>query len=555
MIRHCRIFVSIAILSSASASAQSTFRVSVDSNGAQGNNYSGTYGAAISADGRFVAFGSGATNLVPGGSPLQWEIFRHDRLTGVTSLVNVDSFGNLNSGTSLYPSISADGSCVAFEGNGGISVHDFTSGLTTSMSLNSNGNSFHSPAISGDARYVAFHRLHPTTIYHNRTDVYVHDRQSGVTSVVNVNTAGVQTSGLYSSDPSISFDGRLIAFASSASDLVAGDTNARYDIFVRDMQAGSTTRASVDSLGGEGNGDSLDPSISSNGRFVAFSSVATNLAPSDVNGHADVFVHDSQTGATVLASVGSTGIQANADCLNPSLSGDGRFVTFKSVATNLVVGDTNNQMDVFVRDLLLGTTQLVSVGLATAANGASDRAAISADGRNISFVSFAGNLVTGDTNGTFDVFVRDQGCTFESYAYCTAKVNSVGCSPTIAMTGAASASAGSGCFVTAAQVLNNKPGLLLYGTNGQQAAPFQGGVLCVEPPIKRASTQGSGGNPPPNDCSGSYSFDFNVLIAGGVDPQLVAGAIVDAQYWARDPGFTAPNNTSLTNGIQFLICP
>jgi Tol biopolymer transport system component len=399
--------------------------VSVDSNGAQGNNYSGTYGDAISAAGRFVAFGSGATNLVPGGSPLQWELFRHDQLTGATVMISVDSSGTPGPAGSFYPSISADGSVVAFESDSGfgtgdsngrtdIFVHDFATGTTSLMSLSSSGvqraDPCHSAAISGDGRFVAFHKIHATTMYHHRTDVYVRDRQAGTTAVVNVNTSGVQTTGTYSSDPSISFDGRFIAFASTATDLVSGDTNASYDIFVRDMQLGVNVRASVDSLGNEGDDDSLDPSISSDGRFVAFSSVATNLVSTDVNGHADVFVHDMLTGATVLASVDSNGAQANADCLNPSLSADGRFVSFHSTASNLVLGDTNNADDVFVRDLLLGTTTCASIGLADApANGASDRAAISVDGRFISFVSFASSLVAGDTNGTYDVFVRDRG--------------------------------------------------------------------------------------------------------------------------------------------------
>ncbi len=570
MNRRTVFFVSIAVLSAASVRAQSTSLASVDSNGVQGNNYSGTYGDAISADGRFVAFGSGATNLVAGGSPLQWEIFRHDRVTGSTVLASIDTSGVVGPAGSYYPSISADGSAVAFESDSGFNtgdtngrtdvfVHDFVAGTTTRMSVDSNGNqwgadSCHAAAISGDARFVAFHKIHPTTKYHHRTDVYVHDRQTGQTSVVNVNTSGVQTAGLYSTDPAISFDGRWIAFSSSATDLVSGDANAAYDVFLRDMQLGVTTRVSVDSSGAEGDGDSLDPSISSDGRFVAFSSVATNLAPGDLNAHADVFVHDSLTGGTLLASVGLNGVGANADCVAPSISADGRFVSFQSSASNLVAGDTNNQADVFVRDLLLGTTVRASLGVGGDSNGQSEFAHISADGRSISFVSFASNLVVGDTNGTFDVFVRDQGCTFADFTYCTAKTNSLGCTPNIASSGAPSASAGSGFVVGATQVLNNKSGLFFYSLAGRNAAPFQGGTLCVKLPVARTALQDSGGNPPPNDCSGSYTIDFNAYIASGADPALVVGAIVDGQFWARDPGFSPPDNTSLSNAIEFVIC-
>jgi hypothetical protein len=137
--------------------------------------------------------------------------------------------------------------------------------------------------------------------------------------------------------------------------------------------------------------------------------------------------------------------------------------------------------------------------------------------------------------------------------YCTAKVNSLGCTPAIGFTGSPSASAGSGFNITATNVLNNKNGLLFYSTLGQPGLPFQGGTLCAKAPIKRTPVQSSGGNPPPNDCTGSYTFDFNVHISSGIDPALVFGATVDAQYWARDPGFPPPNNTSLTNALDFTV--
>lgn len=414
------------------ALAQTTARVSVDANGVQGNNYSGTYGDAISADGRYVAFGSGATNLVPGGSPLQWELFRKDRLTGAIAMISVDASGTPGAAGSFYPSISADGSAVAFESDSGfgtgdtngrrdIFVHDFATGSTSLVSVTASGAQWADPcqeaAISGDGRHVAFSKTHQVNTggrgggYHHRTDVLVHDRLAGNTEVVNINTNGVQTTALYSSSPSLSFDGRYIAFTSSAADLVAGDTNGSADVFVRDMQLAVTTRVSLDSLGGEGNGDSLSPSLSFDGRFVAFASAATNLVPGDLNGHADIFVHDNLTGTTVLASVDANGVQADADCLAPAISADGRFVTFHSVATTLAPGDANHADDVFVRDLLRGTTERVSVALAGDADGPSDKPSISADGRLVAFRSYASNLVAGDTNGTYDVFVRDRGAT------------------------------------------------------------------------------------------------------------------------------------------------
>ena len=140
-------------------------------------------------------------------------------------------------------------------------------------------------------------------------------------------------------------------------------------------------------------------------------------------------------------------------------------------------------------------------------------------------------------------------------AYCSAKFNSVGCLPWLEWSGQPSASAGSGFLITATQVLNNKSGVCLYGTNGAQSTPFQGGTLCVNTPIKRIALAHSGGNPPPNDCSGSFVVDFNAFVALGSNPALVAGAQVNAQIWHRDPGFVAPNNTGLTDGLQFVLGP
>src|SRR5205814_1263965 len=197
-----------------------------------------------------------------------------------------------------------------------------------------------------------------------------------------------------------SADGRFVAFAAWARNLAPGDTNGFGDVFVHDRGTGVTERLSVDGAGTEANDTIHQPAISADGRFVAFVSAATNLVPGDTNGLSDVFVHDRRTRRTERVSVDSAGTQADGASASPALSADGRFVAFSSSATNLVPGDTNGQADVFVHDRRTGTTERVSVDSAgTGANGWSERPSISADGRFVAFCSYATNLVPRDTNG------------------------------------------------------------------------------------------------------------------------------------------------------------
>src|SRR4028119_572855 len=162
-------------------------------------------------------------------------------------------------------------------------------------------------------------------------------------------------------NPSISADGRFVAFDSDASNIVPGDTNNNYDIFVRDRLTNTTTRVSLDSAGNQAKSDFYSPSISADGRFVAFRSYASNLVPGDTNDTDDIFVRDTLTNTTTRVSVNSAGNQGNSSSLDPSISGNGRFVAFISNATNLVPGDTNNKRDIFVRDTLANTTTRLSV--------------------------------------------------------------------------------------------------------------------------------------------------------------------------------------------------
>jgi hypothetical protein len=162
------------------------------------------------------------------------------------------------------------------------------------------------------------------------------------------------------------------------------------------------------------------------------------------------------------------------------------------------------------------------------------------------------DAATADFGGA-DVLILTSQCA--SQTYCTAKANSQGCVPSIGATGSASAGAGSGFLVTATNVLGQKTGMVIYGTSGRTAVPFGGGTLCVAAPLRRTPAQNSGGSASGADCTGQYAFDFNAWIAIGFDPALVPGAVVDAQYWSRDPGFAPPDNIGLTDALEFAIAP
>ncbi|MFO0999029.1 MAG: hypothetical protein U0936_01720 [Planctomycetaceae bacterium] len=270
-------------------------------------------------------------------------------------------------------------------------------------------NSSSGTSISSDGRFVAFQSSASNLIagdLNGTDDVFVMDLQTGTTSLVSSGASGQGNN--YSFRPSISGDGRFVAFQSNASNLVMDDTNETSDIFVRDLQTGTTSLVST-GANGHGNGSSIEPSISSDGRFISFSSTASNLVTDDTNGYADVFVKDLQTGTITLISTGASG-QGNHDSRDPSISSDGRFVAFSSPASNLVAGDTIDLFssnDVFVKDLQTGTISLVSVATNGQGNTRSNSPSISGDGRFVAFISDANSVVTGDNNGYQDVFVRD----------------------------------------------------------------------------------------------------------------------------------------------------
>ena len=383
--------------------------------------------AAVSADGRFVAFASEATNLVSDDHNALLDVFVRDRQTGDTARVSLGMEGQEANGYAEAPAISADGRFVAFHsladnlapGDNNMDldvfVHDRQAGQTERVSLVSDGAQAagvsYRPALSADGRLVAFVstaiNLDPRDA-DPQPDVYVHDRQTGVTELISINRQGTAAAG-FAGPPSLSADGRFVTFSSAAADLVAGDENEFEDAFVHDRQTGQTARVSLRGDGDEVFADSYDPALSADGRFVAFWSYATELTDDpDVSGW-NVYVHDRATGDTTLITRSAGGGPADGGSVRPRLSADGRIVVFESQATNLTgVPDANGLADVFAHDRQTGLTTLISLGAAGPGNGESAAPVITPDGRYVVFHSSADNLVSGDDNGAVDVFARDR---------------------------------------------------------------------------------------------------------------------------------------------------
>ena len=393
-------------------------RISVASGGQEGNNSSQTSAGSRSAsgDGSLVVFASAASNLVAGDINGAEDVFLRNRVTSTTALISVGIGGAQANGGSRDAAISEDGRFVVFtsdasnlvagdtNGSADIFVRDLQSQTTTRVT--SLGGRL--PAISADGRYITFEQwggVYTSNDHTGSSDVYRADRTTGAISLVSVWAVGGQVGD--STISAISSDGRYVAFESDAGIVMPDANTTDGDIYVRDMVGNSSTRVSVSTAGAQGLGASSAPSISDDGRYVAFESDAA-LDPQDLNGDPDIYVRDRTNATTTRASVGSNG-GSNGFSAFPSISGNGRFIAFDSDTTNLVPGDTNAVEDVFVRDLSAGTTARVSAASGIQGNGGSYLASISSTGRYVVFESDASNLVAGDSNGLGDVFVHDGG--------------------------------------------------------------------------------------------------------------------------------------------------
>ncbi|MCC7011631.1 MAG: calcium-binding protein [Planctomycetes bacterium] len=534
----------------------------------------------ISANGACVAFDSQASNLIDNDSNGQVDVFVRDLQAGVTDRVSLDSAGNQCTGDSSRPALSGDGRFVVFEsvapdlvladtnGVSDIFLRDRLASTTIRVSVDSTGaqaiGQSNWATISADGQFVAF-RSEAANLVSGDTnaasDVFVRDLAGNSTQRVSVDSVGIQANAA-SFSPSISSSGRWVAFASHASNLTTGDTNAVTDVFVHDRLLASTQRASVDSFGGQSNGASDEPAMSGSGRFVAFTSVAANLVTSDGNQFADCFVHDLQTARTTRISIRSSSIEADGESGAPAIDSTGAFVAFQSEATNLISSsDDNDTTDVFIRKWLFthyrdedgddygNLAMPLTLQYPTPAPGYSASAS-DCDDANAAIHPGAPELcnnVDDDCDGAID----------EDFltAYCTAGTTVHGCVAAISGEGMPSSIAPTGFDIIVRHVEGQRYGTLFYGFY-QVATPWAPGSLswkCVANPVTRTGILDSNGTA--GACDGELRLDFNAWMQanpGSVGSPFVSGQVFYVQGWFRDPG--APKQTNLSNALRFTLC-
>ncbi|HVM11483.1 MAG TPA: hypothetical protein VM638_03270, partial [Actinomycetota bacterium] len=383
----------------------------------------------ISGNGRLVAFTSDATNLVTGDTNGTQDVFVHDRVTGRTERASVASSGAEADGLSADPEISADGRFVAFtsaasnlvpedtNGTYDVFVRDLVLGTTERVSVGADGaqspEGANDATINADGRYVGFSSSSTNLVPGDTNgwgDAFVRDRLAETTFRVSLGTGGVEAN-LGGGDPDLSPDGGHVAFTSISTNLDGVDGSVGGDIFVRDLAADRTRLVSVGHDGSPANEQSAVPAVSADGRFVVFRSRASNLVPGDRNTIHDFFVRDVEAGRTERVSVSSAGASGEGVWTGipaPVITPDGRHVAFSTISPGLVPGDENQNLDVFVHDRVVGSTEIVTIR-AGGAQAHGTKASISDDGRHVGFLSDHGGIVPGDANDSADVFVRDRG--------------------------------------------------------------------------------------------------------------------------------------------------
>lgn len=524
---------------------------------------------SISAGGRYVSFWVWDDAFVAGDSNGEMDVVRKDMLTGTLELVSVTPSGTSGNDRSQVSRISDDGRYVVFDSwandllattdsNGApdLFLRDMAAGTTVRVSVSNSGGQANGascePAMSADARFIVFTSLATNLVPGDTNgvpDVFVRDRASLTTQRMSVGPAG--QGALESHMPAISADGRYVAFGSYAA-LLPGDTNGMEDVYVRDRQLGTLERVSVGPGGIEGENESTLPTISADGRWVAFWSNATRFVGGDMNGKPDMFLADRTNGTLLRVSSTPAGLSGQGCSWRGAVSRDGRRVVYETDVPTLAAHDVNGRGDVLAYEVATGRTTIVSLD-ADGRQGrwASGACAIDATGRFVAFESES--PFAGDANGVpVDIFVRDLAPAAPE-RYCSSKASSLGCLPSLAATGSCSASAPVPFPITASAVNSGAFGMFLHSLS-PQSFPYAGGRLCGAGPWWRSSPQSSAGATPA-DCSGTLTCDFNALVRSGADPRLVAGAVVGVQAWFRDPSDPTGFGCGLSDALRFTLTP
>ncbi len=405
--------------------------------------YDGSFQPSISADGRYVSFVSHGVNLTTNLDAGGENVFLRDRQAGTTALISVGLSGDAGNGYSYDQQISGDGRTIVFNSDssdlvsndfnssGDVFVRRLTNQTTVLVSVSTNGGPandlsfidvsddyFATRSISTNGRIVLFQSyatdLVPGITNNNVTQVYVRDFASNQTKLASIALGGMTEASDGSFAHTLSEDGVMAAFVSRATNLVGlSDSNADTDVYLRNLTNNNTQLISVN-LGGTDAGDGQSGNyvfVSGNGRYVVFDSYATDLTTNDYFGGQNTFWRDTVSGVTRLVSIATDGVTAGDDNSRPAaISRDGRYVLFTSYANDLVSGDDNSNRDAFLRDMITGTTTLVSVNLAATGPGddLSVAQAMSADGRYLTFYSYATDLTAGPVLGYQEVYVRDR---------------------------------------------------------------------------------------------------------------------------------------------------
>lgn len=421
------IFV-LSICGIATASENTTI-VSIATNGSVSNDYS--YGTSISGDGRYVTFTSYANNLVLADNNGASDIFLRDTISNATERISISSTGEEGNYDSYEPSISADGRYVAFtsyatnlvpgdtNGFSDVFIRDRLLNTTYCLSISNTGEGgnadSYGSSISADGRYIAFVSPANNLVSNDDngfSDIFVYDQTLNSIKRISISNTGKERNwDCYS--PCISADGNCIAFVSGADNLISDDNNSFEDIFVYNQALNSVKRVSISTNGEEANGGCFGPSISADGRYIAFTSYASNLVTDDNNDLSDIFVRDQILEITERVSISSNGEEFDEECSYSSISANGRYITFvvgnrpQSARISLsAFEDMNGYKDIFVHDRMSKITRKVSISsTGEEGNGDSNFPSISADGSFIAFNSYADNLVPEDNNYHTDVFV------------------------------------------------------------------------------------------------------------------------------------------------------